>query len=107
MHTILFEKRKQQAWITLNRPAAKNMINGDMVVELVDAWQEVRLDAAIRVVVLTASGAEDFCCGGDLSEVIPLWTGAKNLQQRLRSDCSPIPCWWTISCLRRSRCTSR
>ena len=34
MNTILFEKRGQQAWITLNRPAARNMLNGEMFVEL-------------------------------------------------------------------------
>ncbi len=90
MSTIVFEKRGQQAWITLNRPAAKNMLNGEMFVELADAWREVRQDDAIRVAVLTASGAEDFCCGGDLSQVIPLWTGAKQAQtpaeERLLAD---------------------
>ncbi|NQX88118.1 MAG: enoyl-CoA hydratase/isomerase family protein [Halioglobus sp.] len=77
MNAILFEKRGQQAWITLNRPEAKNTINGDMFLELADAWQEVREDDAIRVVVVTGAGEDDFCCGGDLSQVIPLWTGAK------------------------------
>lgn len=90
MSTIRFEKRDQQAWITLDRPAAKNMINGDMFVELADAWQEVRDDDAIRVAVITAAGDDDFCCGGDLSEVIPLWTGAKQAQtpaeERLLAD---------------------
>ena len=90
MNTIIFEKRGQQAWITLNRPAAKNMINGDMFLELADAWQEVRDDNAIRVAVLTAAGEEDFCCGGDLAQVIPLWTGAKKAQtpaeERLLAD---------------------
>lgn len=90
MNTILFEKRGHQAWITLNRPAAKNMLNGDMFIELADAWQEVREDTTIRVAVLTATGDTDFCCGGDLSEVIPLWTGARQAQtaaeQRLVSD---------------------
>jgi enoyl-CoA hydratase len=90
MNTIKFEKRGHQAWITLNRPASKNMIDGEMFVELADAWQEVREDDAIRVAVLTASGQEDFCCGGDLSQVIPLWTGARQaetpLEQRLLSD---------------------
>lgn len=80
MNAILFEKRGEQAWITLNRPEAKNMINGDMFLELADAWQEVRMDSAIRVAVLSAAGEEDFCCGGDLSQVIPLWTGAKEAQ---------------------------
>jgi enoyl-CoA hydratase len=90
MSTILFEKRGQQAWITLNRPEAKNMLNGDMFVELADAWDEVRRDDDIRVAVLTAAGDVDFCCGGDLSKVIPLWTGALKpetpLEERLLAD---------------------
>lgn len=90
MNTILFEKRGQQAWITLNRPKSKNILNGEMFVELADAWDEIRNDSNIRVAVLTASGDEDFCCGGDLSEVIPLWTGARTAQtpveERLLAD---------------------
>jgi enoyl-CoA hydratase len=90
VNTIVFEKRGQQAWITLNRPHARNMINGDMFLELADAWREVREDDGIRVAVLTAEGEEDFCCGGDLSQVIPLWTGAKKPEtpqdERLLAD---------------------
>lgn len=90
MTAIQFEKRGQQAWITLDRPEAKNMLNGDMFVELADAWQEVRDDDDIRVAVLTASGSVDFCCGGDLAQVIPLWTGAKQaetpVEERLLAD---------------------
>ena len=77
MTAITLEKRGQQAWITLNRPQAKNMLDGDAFVELADAWQEVRDDDDIRVAVLTGAGKEDFCCGGDLGKVIPLWTGAR------------------------------
>jgi enoyl-CoA hydratase len=90
MTSILYDKRGQQAWITLNRPGAKNMLNGDMFVELADAWQAVRDDDDIRVAVLTAAGDVDFCCGGDLSQVIPLWTGAKQaetpVEERLLAD---------------------
>lgn len=90
MAAVTLEKRGHQAWITLNRPGAKNMLNGDAFVELADAWDEVRDDAQIRVAVLTAAGEVDFCCGGDLSEVIPLWTGAKQagtpVEKRLLAD---------------------
>ena len=90
MSAILFEKRGQQAWITLNRPGAKNMLDADMFVELADAWQEVREDDGIRVAVLTAAGNVDFCAGGDLSRVIPLWTGARApqtpVEERLLAD---------------------
>ena len=56
MGAVTLEKRGQQAWITLNRPEAKNMLNGDAFVELADAWEEVRRDDDIRVAVLTAAG---------------------------------------------------
>ena len=90
MSAIVLEKRGQQAWITLNRPQARNMLNGDAFVELADAWDEVRNDDSIRVAVLTAAGEEDFCCGGDLGKVIPLWTGARQpdnrVEERLLAD---------------------
>ena len=90
MSAITLEKRGQQAWITINRPAAKNMLNGEAFVALADAWEEVREDDSLRVAVLTAAGEEDFCCGGDLGEVITLWTGARQpaneLEQRLQGD---------------------
>ena len=90
MSAVVFEKRGQQAWITLNRPEAKNIMNAEMFVALADAWQTVRDDADIRVAVLTAAGEEDFCAGGDLGEVIPIWTGAKKpateVEERLLAD---------------------
>jgi enoyl-CoA hydratase len=90
MSAVIFEKRGGQAWITLNRPEARNTLNGDMFVELADAWQQVRDDADIRVAILTASGEVDFCCGGDLGGVIQLWTGARQpetpVEERLLAD---------------------
>lgn len=90
MSAILFEKRGSAAWITINRPEAKNTMNADVFVGLTEAWQEVREDNAIRVAVLTAAGEEDFCCGGDLGGVIPLWTGAKQpeneVEEKLLAD---------------------
>ena len=77
MSAVLFEKRDHTAWITLNRPEAKNTMNADVFVGLRDAWDEVRADDNVRVAVLTATGPEDFCCGGDLGSVIQLWTGTK------------------------------
>ena len=92
MSAIVFEKRGHQAWITLNRPEAKNTLNGAMFVQLADAWQEVRDDDGVRVAVVTGAGVEDFCAGGDLGEVIPLWTGARKpetaIEERLLADMS-------------------
>ncbi|HCS28176.1 MAG TPA: crotonase/enoyl-CoA hydratase family protein, partial [Spongiibacteraceae bacterium] len=77
MSAVLFEQQGPIAWITLNRPDAKNTMNAEVFVRLAEYWDEVRSNDEIRVAVLTASGNEDFCCGGDLGGVIPLWTGAR------------------------------
>ncbi len=90
MSSLLFEKRGHQAWLTLNRPEHKNLLNGELFVELADAIAEVRADDDIRVAVITGAGTEDFCCGGDLGSVIPIWTGAREpsapAEQRLLDD---------------------
>jgi enoyl-CoA hydratase len=90
MSAVLFEKRGQQAWITLNRPDNKNLMNGEMFVQLVEAWTEIRRDDDIRVVVVTAAGEEDFCCGGELGNLIGLWTGARQpenaIEEQLLAD---------------------
>ncbi|MFK7733414.1 MAG: enoyl-CoA hydratase-related protein [Pseudomonadales bacterium] len=77
MTAILYEKRGHTAWLTINRPEFKNTMNAEVFVLLNEAWDEVRNDPEVRVAVLTGKGEEDFCCGGDLGSVIPLWTGAK------------------------------
>lgn len=90
MSVVMVDKRDTQVWITINRPAHKNLLNGEVLVQLADAWAAVRADREVRVVVITAAGDVDFCCGGDLGEVIPLWTGAKQpaseVERRLVDD---------------------
>ena len=90
MPEILFDKRGAVAWITLNRPQALNTLNAASFVGLSEAWQEVSDDKAIRCAVLTAVGDRDFCCGADLGEVIPLWTGQKQpgneIEEKLLAD---------------------
>ena len=56
MSDVLFERRGAVAWITINRPEARNVLGPRAFVELADAWDEVRNDSAIRVAVLTGSG---------------------------------------------------
>ena len=90
MSALLFEKRGHIAWVTINRPEFKNTMNAEVFVRLDEAWKSVREDDQIRVAVLTATGEEDFCCGGDLGSVIPIWTGAREpaneIEEKLRTD---------------------
>ena len=90
MSAVLFAREGHTAWVTINRPEARNTMNAEVFVGLVDAWAEVRANPDIRVAVLTGAGDQDFCCGGDLGEMIPLWTRAKEpsneVEERVLAD---------------------
>jgi E-phenylitaconyl-CoA hydratase len=55
------------ATITLNRPEARNAINGALRQELNAAWDRFRDDEDAWVGILTANG-DVFCAGGDLKD---------------------------------------
>ena len=58
------------------------MMNAEVFAGLLDAWQQLREDRDVWVAVLTAAGDVDFCAGGDLGDLIPLWTGSETAGQR-------------------------
>ena len=63
---IQFSIENQVAWITLNRPDARNAINDDMRDELFTVLADARVNPDVRAVVLTGSG-KGFCTGADIS----------------------------------------
>ena len=67
MSLVTYELDNHIATITLNRPEARNAINGAMRTELNAAWDRFRDDEDAWVGILTASGAV-FCAGGDLKD---------------------------------------
>jgi len=55
--------------VVLNRPDASNAFNTQMAWDLISVFESLATDAAdIRVVLLTGSGDNAFCAGGDLKE---------------------------------------
>jgi enoyl-CoA hydratase len=64
--TIKQEARGAVSFITLNRPEKKNPIGPQVCGELVHAFGAAKVDANVRVVVLTGAG-DVFSAGGDLS----------------------------------------
>lgn len=54
--------------ITFDRPDRMNAIGTTMSRELVDAWRRFRGDDTALVGVLTGSGNDAFCAGGDLKQ---------------------------------------
>ncbi len=53
------------ATLTMNRPEARNALSRDMMLALAEALPRLANDPAVRLVVLTGTGAA-FCSGGDV-----------------------------------------
>lgn len=69
--TVLLTQTDGVATITLNRPAALNALDRQLVDDLTETLQTVQEDPAARVVVLTGAG-KGFCAGGDLFYILSL-----------------------------------
>ena len=68
--TITVEKRGAVAILTINRPDKLNALNTKVHEEGVAAFDELRADDSVRVVVLTGSGEKAFIAGADISEFV-------------------------------------
>ena len=68
MDTIHYEQRGNLAFITLNRPDAMNAFNYDMLTELGQVVEAIRINPDIRVVIFTGAGEKAFSVGADLKE---------------------------------------
>ncbi|TFV55563.1 crotonase/enoyl-CoA hydratase family protein [Mycobacterium sp. PS03-16] len=64
----LVERRGNVLIITLNRPEARNAVNGAMSTGVGDALQQAQDDPEVRAVVLTGAG-QSFCAGADLKAI--------------------------------------
>ncbi len=73
---ILYEKRGRVAYITINRPEARNAINLETASELNAAWQDFRDDDNLWIGVLTGAGEKAFSAGADLKSLIPMMTSS-------------------------------
>ncbi|OPG17295.1 1,4-dihydroxy-2-naphthoyl-CoA synthase [Ferroacidibacillus organovorans] len=62
---IRYETSSGIAKITINRPEVRNAFRPKTVSELIDAFNRVRDDHEVGVVILTGEGDLAFCSGGD------------------------------------------
>jgi enoyl-CoA hydratase/carnithine racemase len=65
---ILVEKRGAVAQITINRADKRNALSRAAIRELLDAFEQLRHDDSIAVVLTTGAGDVAYCAGRDLSE---------------------------------------
>lgn len=66
---VIYEKRGQVAYITLNRPDVLNAMDLKMHEELALIWDDFEADDTIRIGVLSGAGDKAFSVGQDLKEL--------------------------------------
>ncbi|MGE7624427.1 enoyl-CoA hydratase-related protein [Viridibacillus sp. NPDC096237] len=68
METLIYKQQEHLAFVTLNRPLAMNAFNYDLLAELGQVVESIRINPDIRVVIFTGSGDKSFSVGADLKE---------------------------------------
>ena len=66
---VLIDRRGNVMVITINRPEARNAINGAVSIGVGDALEEAQHDPDVRAVVITGAGDKSFCAGADLKAI--------------------------------------
>ncbi|MFD9664924.1 enoyl-CoA hydratase/isomerase family protein [Rhodococcus sp. NPDC059968] len=66
---VTYEVRNSIAWLTINRPDARNSLNRAVREGLFAGVRRFNDDESAKVLVLTGSGDKAFCAGGDLKEM--------------------------------------
>src|SRR5512136_1518611 len=68
--TIIYEKKDDIAYVTLNRPQALNAYNIKMRDDLYEVLRAIKDDPEVRVAIFKGAGEKAFCAGADLSEFL-------------------------------------
>ena len=96
MNEIIWEKKNNIAYITINRPEARNAINAEVWRGLAKAWINVRDDPEVRVAIVTGAGDKAFSAGADMKDM------EKDLEQSITDPVQEsIPTMSSIDPLRR------
>jgi enoyl-CoA hydratase len=69
LNNISLEKRPPVAVVTLDRPKALNALNAATLGELERVFEDLAVDNAVRVVLLTGAGGRAFAAGADIREL--------------------------------------
>jgi crotonobetainyl-CoA hydratase len=66
---VLVEHRGNVMVITINRPEARNAVNGAVSIGVGDALEAAQHHPDVRAVVITGAGDKSFCAGADLKAI--------------------------------------
>jgi enoyl-CoA hydratase/carnithine racemase len=68
---VVYEKHDRVAYVTINRPEARNAVSPEVHRAMIAAWADFAEDDSVDVAILTGAGDHAFCAGADLKEYIP------------------------------------
>ena len=79
------------AVVTVSRPQVLNALNAATITELLEAFERLRDDGAVRAVVLTGAGERAFVAGADIAELARLGPAeARDVARRGNALCALI-----------------
>ena len=84
--SIIYEKKGNIAYVTLNRPQALNAYNIQMRDELYQILGAIKNDQEVLVSIFKGAGEKAFCAGADLSEFLTAPTPMIARQVRWERD---------------------
>lgn len=83
---LLYERRGSTAYITFNRPQARNAMTFPMYDALFERCEEVDADDSVRALVLRGAGGKAFVAGTDISQFRTFETGQDGIAYEQRID---------------------
>jgi enoyl-CoA hydratase/carnithine racemase len=86
MPDLLHERKGDVAWITFNRPEARNALTFAMYEELARICEEANKDDRLRVIVLRGAGEKAFASGTDINQFRAFKTPQDALDYEARID---------------------
>src|SRR3712207_1747085 len=76
---LLYERRGSTAFITFNRPEARNAMTWEMYEALFACCEEVDSDENVRVLVLRGAGEKAFVAGTDIKQFLEFESGGDGI----------------------------
>jgi enoyl-CoA hydratase/carnithine racemase len=83
---ILFERDGALAWLTFNRPAARNAMTWAMYEGLVSACEAIDAEPELRVLILRGAGGKAFVAGTDISQFPAFQTARDGIDYEHRME---------------------
>jgi enoyl-CoA hydratase/carnithine racemase len=85
-NTIKYDVEDNILTITLHRPEKMNAFTGEMMNEMIDAFDKADADDDIRALIVTGSGDRAFCAGADLSSGADTFNYEKHSKSTEQTD---------------------